>query len=243
MKYGKIFTATAAFLLLAFLHSITQTAEAQRLGLGITAGINTSSHLENFRFVSGDIDLDFSPGFATGFNAGLIYRHGLTQRFRLQAEPSIAMLGASYNDSFVLRGFDFESDSKTRLLYAQLPLLVQLSTVPPEQTVFGRQRSETTYHLTGGIFGGYLLDAQFSGTNRGAPIGIEFEGAFTEDVKEQYKEYDGGVIFGGGIEHGHNTKIGIEARILFSVFDSGNAVDFTFRPQNMAVSLSLYYLL
>jgi len=218
-------------------------AHAQRIGLGVTAGINSSSHLENFRFISGDIDLDFSPGFTTGFNAGLIYRQGLSRRFRLQAEPSIALLGARYDDSFVLRGFDFESDSKTQLLYLQLPLLLQLSTTPPERTIFGRQRNETTYHLTGGIFGGYLLDAQFSGTNRGAPIGIEFEGAFSEDVRQQYKEFDGGVIIGGGMEHGHYNKIGIEARIMFSVIDSGNAVDFSFAPRNMAVGLAIYYLL
>lgn len=215
---------------------------AQRLGIGVSAGINTSTHLENFRFVSGDINLDFSPGLSTGFNAGLIVRQGITQKFRFQAEPSIAMLGASYDDSFVLRGFDFETDSKTRLLYVQLPLLIQFTTVPPERTVYGRQQSNTTYHLTGGIFGGYLLDAQFSGSNTGAPIGIEFQGAFSEDVKSQYKEYDGGIVLGGGLEHGYNSKIGLETRIMFSVFDSGNA-DFSFRPQNMAVSLSLYYML
>ena len=227
-------------LTLIFLH--VERADAQRLGLGVTAGFNTSSHLENFRFVSGDINLDFSPGISTGFNAGLMIRQKITPKFRFQAEPSIAMLGASYDDSFVLRGFDFETNSKTKLLYVQLPLLIQFTTVPPERTVFGRQRSETTYHVTGGIFGGYLLDAQFSGTNSGAPIGIEFQGAFSEDVKNQYKEYDGGVVLGGGLEHGHNSKIGLEARIMFSVIDSGDA-NFIFKPQNMAVSLSLYYML
>jgi hypothetical protein len=226
-----------------FLLSFPNLTEAQRAGIGITAGLNTSSHLQNFRFVSGDIDLDFTPGFTTGFNAGLIYRHGLTQRFRLQAEPTITMLGASYNDSFVLRGFDFETDSKTQLLYLQLPLLLQLSTTPPERTVFGREPAETTYHLSGGIFGGYLLDAQFSGTNSGAPIGIAFEGDFSEDVKPQYKEYDGGVIFGGGVEYGSTNKVGAELRFFFSVFDSGNQPDISFKPQNLGVTLNLYFIM
>jgi hypothetical protein len=193
MKSIRFLLSFAVMVLLLF-PVLLSTIHAQRLGLGITAGVNTSSHLENFRFVSGDINLDFSPGTTTGFNAGLMFRQGITQKFRFQAEPSIAMLGASYDDSFVLRGFNFETDSKTQLLYVQLPLLVQFTTVPPERTVYGRQRSETTYHLTGGVFGGYLLDAQFSGSNTGAPIGIEFQGAFSEDVKNQYKEYDGGVV-------------------------------------------------
>ncbi|TVR32017.1 MAG: PorT family protein [Balneolaceae bacterium] len=241
MKSIRFLLSLAAIILL-LLPVLSSTTHAQRLGLGVTAGVNTSTHLENFRFVSGDINLDFSPGISTGFNAGLMVRQGITQRFRFQAEPSIAMLGASYDDSFTLRGFDFETDSKTQLLYVQLPLLIQFTTVPPERTVFGRQRSETTYHLTGGVFGGYLLDAQFSGSNSGAPIGIEFQGAFSEDVRNQYKEYDGGVVLGGGLEHGHNSKIGLEARIMFSVIDSGDA-DFSFRPQNIGVSFSLYYML
>ncbi len=228
------------FILFPFIH---QDTEAQRLGLGIKAGMNVNSHLENFRFVAGDIDLNFNPEFTTGFNAGVIWRQGLSNRFRFQAEPTITMLGASYNDTFVLRGFDFDTESKTELLYLQLPLLLQLTTVPPEQTVFGRQRSETTFHLSGGIFGGYLINARFSGTNRGAPIGIEFEGEFSEDVRDQYKEFDGGVMIGGGLEYGYNTKIGIEMRIKYSVLDSGDTVDFTFKPKNIAASIAVYYIL
>lgn len=216
---------------------------SQRLGIGITGGMNVTSHLNNFRFVSGDIDLDFTPGMKTGFTGGLIVRRPISEKLRFQAEPTISMMGAKYDDDFVLRGFDFETDSRTRLYYVQLPLLVQFTTVPPERTVYGRQPSETTFHVTGGVFGGYLLDAQFTGANSGAPIGIEFQGAFTENVKGQYKEYDGGVIFGGGLEHGSQSKIGLEARIMFSVLDSGNAPDLNFKPQNMAVSLSIYYLL
>jgi hypothetical protein len=217
-------------------------AQAQRLGIGLNGGLNVSTHLNNFRYESEDINIDFAPALSVGFNAGVIFRRPITESLRFQTEPSIIMLGAKYSDSFELRGFDFESDSKTQLLYVQLPLLLQLSTTPPERIVYGRQRPETTYHLTGGVFGGYLLDAKFSGTNTGAPIGIEFQGAFAEDVKNQYKEYDAGVIFGGGLEHGNDSRIGIEARIMFSVIDTGNA-EFNFKPQNMAVSLSLYYML
>ncbi|PWN07786.1 porin family protein [Rhodohalobacter mucosus] len=219
------------------------SASAQNLGLGAKVGINVTSHLNNFRFVSGDIDLDFNPGVATGFTGGLIIRRPISRNFRFQAEPTFSMMGATYNDDFVLRGFDFDSDSRTKLYYVQLPLIIQFSTAPPERVVFGRERAETTYHLSGGLFGGYLFDATFSGTNTGAPIGIAFEGAFSENVTDQYKEYDGGVILGGGIEYGSTNKIGLDLRILYSVLDSGDFANVNFKPHNIGLSIVLYYLL
>ena len=216
---------------------------AQNLGIGAKVGMNVTSHLNNFRFVSGDIDLDFNPGLATGFTGGLIIRRPISRNFRFQAEPTFSVMGAKYNDDFVLRSFDFDSDSRTKLYYVQLPLIVQFTTAPPERVVFGRKRAETTYHLSGGIFGGYLFDATFSGTNTGAPIGIAFEGAFSENVIEQYNEYDGGVILGGGFEYGANNKIGLDLRVMYSILDSGNLTSVNFNPHNIGASLTLYYLL
>jgi len=219
-------------------------AFGQGVQIGVSAGANVSSHLKNFQFQDGDINLDFSPGTKLGLNGGLILRVPINESLRFHAEPSIARIGARYDDSFELRGFNFQSDSKTDLLYIQLPLLLQLSTTPPERTVYGRQRAQTTYHLTGGFYGGYLLDATFSGTNSGAPIGIQFQGDFSEDVVDQYKQYDGGFILGGGMEHGVKSKIGLEVRAFFSVTDSGNreALEL-FKPQNMGVTMAVYYLL
>lgn len=234
---------SALLIIVAGYYSPASTLTAQNLGIGAKAGMNVTSHLNNFRFVSGDINLDFTPGVATGFTGGLILRRPISGKFRFQAEPSFSMMGAKYNDDFVLRGFNFDSDSRTKLYYVQLPLLLQFTTTPPERVVFGRERAVTTYHLTGGVFGGYLFDATFSGTNTGAPIGIAFEGAFSENVIDQYKEYDGGVIFGGGLEYGANNKIGLDIRVSYSVLDSGNFTEVNFKPQNIGLSIALYYIL
>ena len=235
------FTIPLAFTLLVSLTA--QETNSQNLGIGVTAGVNTSTHLHNFRFAIEDISLDLSPGISSGYNAGIIIRQGIHHNLRFQAEPGIAFLGAKYDDSFTLRGFDFQTESETELLYVQLPLLLQLTTTPPERTVYGRQWPETTYHLTGGIFGGYLLDGTFSGTNTGAPIGIEFQGDFSNNITDQYTFYDAGVVLGGGLEHGFNTKFGLEARLIFSVVNSGDAPQINFRTQNIAATLSFYFLL
>lgn len=219
-----------------------QQKQPTNTSFGITASIGSSTHLNNFRFVSGDIDLDFTPNFTTSFNAGFIVRQKLTDRLRLQAEPSLSRLGASYSEGFELRGFNFQTESQTELLYVQLPLLLQITTVPPDVTVYGRHKPRTTYHITTGVYGGYLLNAQFSGENTGAPIGIEFSGTFSNDVKDQYSDFDAGTLLGVGFEYGYGTKIGLEGRVHFSVIDSGNADNFTFKPQNLALSLTGYFL-
>lgn len=233
------FVAVSSFL---GTHAYAQQNQPTSTSFGLTGSIGASTHLKNFRFVSGDINLDFSPNFTTSFNVGFIVRRELTDGLRLQAEPTLSRFGASYNESFELRGFNFQTNSQSQLLYVHLPLLLQFTTVAPEQTVFGRHRSETTYHLSTGIFGGYLLDAQFSGENTGAPVGIEFAGTFSNDIKNQYTNFDAGVMLGLGLEYGYATKIGLEGRVHFSVIDSGNADTYSFEPQNLALSVAAYFL-
>lgn len=219
-----------------------QQKEPTNTSFGITASIGSSTHLNNFRFVSGDINLDFTPSFSTSYNAGFIVRQKITDRVRFQTEPSLSRLGASYSEGFELRGFNFQTESQTQLLYIQVPLLLQFSTVPPQQTVYGRHRSQTTYHITTGLYTGYLLSAKFSGENTGAPIGIEFSGSFSNDVRDQYSDFDAGTLLGVGFEHGYGTKIGLEGRVHFSVIGSGDTEDFIFEPKNIALSITGYFL-
>lgn len=217
--------------------------KAQAVKTGLTGGMNISSHLKNFRSSGEELNLNLSPKVTTGYQTGFLIRTKIAKPLRLQAEPSFIVLGARYDEPFTLRESEFHTQSRTRLYYLQLPLLLQLSTVPPEKTVYGLPFTVTTYHLTGGVFGGYLLDARFSGTNTGEPVGISFENNFSNNVTSQYKEYDGGAVIGVGLEHGHSKKIGFETRAWYSIFDSGNVPDFYFKPQNMAITFSVYFLL
>jgi hypothetical protein len=144
----------------------------------------------------------------------------------------------------MLRGTEFQTDSRTELTYIQLPLLLQLTTAPKEQTIYGRKRPKTTFHISGGLFGGYLLDARFHGSNTGAPIGIEFEGDFSNDVTSQYSEYDAGAVFGLGFEYGYYRKLGFETRAQLSVIDSADDPEKPFfKHQNMAITFAIYLLL
>lgn len=245
-----IFCTTALFITFFAINTATAqqsnsngtSSNPGETSIGLTAGIGPSSHIRSFRYVSGDIDLDLTPNVKSGFNAGIIFRQGFSKNFRIQLEPSIRMMGARYNESFELRGHNFQTDSETELTYLQLPLIFQFSTVPPERTVYGRQFSETTYHFSGGVFWGYLLDARFSGTNTGAPIGIEFQGEFTNNVEHQYSSYDAGLILGVGFESGIETKVGFETRVLGSVMGTGEDINSSFSPHNLALTFNLYFV-
>jgi len=237
-----IYFVTQFFILLVNVNS----AKAQPVKVGITGGIDVSSHLNEFwiRDEKSGIPIGFKPKITTGYQAGIIVRKDFSALLRLQTEPSVTLLGARYEESFSIRNLDLQTKSRTKLLYLQLPLVLQLSTIPKSRTVYGIDFPTTTYHLTGGFFGGYLLDARFSGTNSGMLSDVSLKGTFSEDVASHYSDYDGGVILGGGLEYGNKKKIGFETRALFSVFNTGNSSDlYWFRPQNMALTFSVYLLL
>jgi len=241
MKFLK--TKIVSFIILSFLFVLSGNLKAQSLDFGIIGGLNFSSHLNSFRFADRDISLDLEPQMSFSYQAGLILRKNISPTFRLHLEPTFIQLGATYNELFTLRGFELQTESQTRLSYIQLPLLVQLTTRTPQEVVYGRPQISTTYHMTGGVFGGYLLDARFTGTNTGAPIGVSYRGDFSNDVMSQYSTYDGGVILGLGLEHGQSKRVGLETRAQYSVLGSGDAPNLQFEPQNIAVMLSVYLIL
>jgi hypothetical protein len=235
-----ILTLVVFFLVTGFV----QPTKGQSVDWGLSGGMSVSSHLHTFWYIEDDINLQLTPDVAIGYSVGVITRAKLSRILRLQAEPSLILLGANYDDTFMLRGTEFQTDSRTSLTYIQLPLLLQITTAPKEQTTYGRKKSKTTFHLSGGPYGAYLLDAQFKGTNTGAPVGIAFDSDFTNDVISQYAKFDAGAVFGLGFEHGHYRKLGFEARAQLSVIDSGDDPEKPFfEHQNMAITFSVYLLL
>lgn len=218
------------------------SAFSQDTGLGAKVGFNFGTQLNNFQFTSGDLELDLDPSVMTGFNLALIYRNRIADNFRIQAEPTYLRIGAEYNESFTFRGFDFETDSKTELSYLHLPLMLELTTTPPDLEEFPKPWEETTYHLSFGLYGSYLVDATFSGTNSGTPIGVDFEEEFSNDVSSQFNSYDAGIVLGGGLEYGYLNKIGFETRLMLGLLNAENENETEFKPNNLAVSFGLYYI-
>lgn len=243
--------SAAQKLILLFLINIficlgfAKNTEAQDLGIGIRVGGGGSTHINEFKFIVTNNQINLSPSLTENFDASLIYRKILSDNFRIQIEPGIIRLGASYNETIAPRdfgGFEITTDSNTKLWYAYMPLLVQLTTTPPDRLEFPKPWAITTYHVTAGLYGSYLLDATFEGVNSGFPLGVAFEGEFSEDVSNQYKDYGAGVILGGGLEHGLDNKIGIELRGIFGALSTGDTERISFNPLDLAITFNVYYL-
>jgi len=225
-----------------FIGTVIPPAFAQETGIGLKAGTNISTQLNNFQFTTGDLQINLDPSFTFGYHLGLIYRQRIARNFRIQAEPTFLNIGASYKDSFTFRGFDFQTDSETRLSYIQLPLMLEWTTTPPDLKEVPIPWEITTYHASIGLYSSYLVDAIFVGSNSGSPIGVDFDEEFSNDVTDQLNYFDAGFIIGGGLEYGHKDKMGIEARVMLGMFNSGNIRVNEFKPDNLSISIAAYYM-
>jgi len=225
-----------------FLGAITYPVFAQETGIGVKAGANFSTQLNNFQFTTGDLQINLDPSFTIGYHLGLIYRQRIARNFRIQAEPTFLNIGASYKDSFTFRGFDFQTNSETRLSYIQLPLMLEWTTTPPDLKEVPIPWEITTYHASIGLYSSYLLDATFFGSNSGSPVGVDFDEEFSSDVTNQLNYFDAGLIFGGGLEYGHKDKMGVEARVMLGMLNSGNTRGNEFKPDNLSISIAAYYM-
>ena len=241
-KKINLFFFTLILTSLSVLYTNVSKVSAQEIGIGVKAGANFSTQLNNFQFTTGDLQINLDPSFTFGYHLGLIYRQRIARNFRMQAEPTFLNIGASYKDSFTFRGFDFQTDSKTRLSYIQLPLMLEWTTTPPDLKEVPVPWEITTYHASIGLYSSYLVDAIFSGNNSGSPIGVDFDEEFSNDVTDQLNYFDAGFIIGGGLEYGHKDKMGIEARVMLGMFNSGNIRVNEFKPDNLSISIAAYYM-
>ena len=234
-RYSKFFPSLLGlFILLA---GVAANVKSQPVRFGVQAGTNISTHLNDFLNLENQVRLHKKSTVAVNYQVGVLLRKPLSPMARLQTEPTLARLGAYYEEASFIPGVNLSSNSRTELLYLQLPLVLQVTTNPHKETVFGLRRAKTTYHLTGGIFGGYLLDARLTGVDTSPFSNAD---TFTDDFQSYYPDFEAGGIFGFGLEHGQLNKFGVEVRALLSVINSDSNRDL---PQNMAFSLSVYYIL
>jgi len=223
----------AVILLLNILFVIGHNAQAQsgnsRWDVGITAGMNISTHTDKFLYKGGGY---LTPESAAGYQAGFFIRRVIPS-LKLQVEPSIIKLGARYSEEVSFQGTKLQTESWTKLLYFQLPMFAHFSPVKLE-------RNSNSFYVIGGIFGDYLLDAHFKGTNSRAAEAFQHRPFFSNDVLTQYSRYDAGVLFGIGLEY--EERIGFETRLQYTMIQSyqGNTKN---KPKNLALTLSFYYLL
>ena len=221
-----------------------QKANAQRVGLGAAAGFNVTTHTQTFQFESSSaiLEMNLEPMYRSGYQYGAVLRRRLSRNFRIQLEPMFSSVGALYDGFFNFAGNKMQIDGISEIHYFHLPVLIQLTTTPPDLAEFPRPWPEFTFHLSAGGYAGYLIDAAFSGNVSGTPLGVEFSGSFANNTKSQFADYDAGLVIGAGSEFGLNTKLGIEMRLMYGFLNAVDSTDEDFQINHIVFSTSVYFL-
>lgn len=214
-------------------------SNAQGFEFGISRGVAISSH--ESKFIYRDANVLLSPSATANRYLSVVIRKNISESLHLLTEPSIIHLGAKYNETFSYQGNEIKTKSESKLKYLQIPLLLQFFTGASTNTS-NQPFLKPSFHLTGGIFGEYLLDARFEGTNTPLAPDNPSKTEISEDVILQYSRYDGGIIVGGGVEFGREAKIGFETRAQYTFIQTYNGTP-KYKPKNFALVLSLYVMI
>ncbi len=183
-----------------------------QMQIGPRAGLNIAN-------LAGD-DADFlgeSLDSRTGFNGGIFFMYQFSDLFAIQPEAYYTMKGATLSINSV--------DLTISLDYIEVPVLLKL-VIPVKGS-----------NIRPSIFAGPSV-----GFNTTAKVKVEADGeSEEEDIKEDVKSTDFGLVFGGGIGFmvGKN-ELGFDIRYILglsSIDDSSDEVDL----KNTAFSFNVYF--
>jgi hypothetical protein len=141
------------------------------LSLGPKLGLNYS-HLTG--------DLSEEAGYKLGFVGGAFIAYAFSDWFTLQPEVLYSQKGAKA--TWQVRGE--ERTETVSLDYVEIPVLAVL-TIPTQ--------SRWTPRVFAGPAFGFLISAEDIREVNGVEVG-------REDIKEGFKDYDIGIVFGGGLD-------------------------------------------
>jgi hypothetical protein len=213
---------------------------AQDYGFGAKTGFSVVTQTGNFIYSEGDINVDLSSGYMAGYTLGVFTRLTVDRNLRLITELNYSRYGAAYDGSFIFQNQQIFTKSTTGVRYLQVPVMLEWHTSPPDLGPFRYQRPYWSWLARGGLYGGYRIDAVFSGTNTAQILGVNFERDFSNNVTDSYKAFDAGLTFGGGVEYGLTRKYGFEARFVMGVLDVG---DENMTTRNLGFVFAFYFVM
>ena len=161
--------------------------------IGVIGGVNYAGatfDVDDLRF-----EIKESNIFRLGF--GLVLDAGLKQGPGLRIEPMFLQKGLEITSIF-LQGQ--ESTAKFKFSYLEVPVLLRLA-------------------MDGGMAKLYVMGGPSVGLLLSAKQSIDGEFGFDEDVKDEFKDFDFGLIGGGGISIGGPIAFFIEGRYALGLSD------------------------
>jgi len=234
----RIASLLVVIILIGLAHTAWAQPQPKNLDFGITAGVNISTHTDKYRYAG---DIAFTPQRAAGYQLGMMVRYKLADLFSVQANPSVMMLGARYEETFNQENTQYWTDTQTRLLYLQLPVKLVYPLNLLLESVAGITGLKNEYHLSAGLFGNYLYDADLKGSNYAeiATGGRNME-SFSRDIINSYSKYDAGLLVGWGMEYENRLGFDLELQYTLKQIYNSNPV---YKPKNRAIVFAITYLI
>jgi len=211
-------------------------ASSQIIGIGFKGGLNFSTLRGDMLIV--EEGMEFAPGLSTktGFVAGVSFNKSLFPLLSLQSEILYSEKGAKFDFPFDdfndLNGFGSASvDASIDLKYLEVPVLLRAGLPIPGFSPFVYAGPAFAFNLSAEM--SYDIDVTVNG--------MQFSESESEDIKDDIKSFDVGIVVGGGLEFGlPMLKLHAEARYTMGLgsildIDNGNGDDFDLK--NGVISL------
>ena len=236
---NKWFKSIGLIAVLVLGHGLFSGLLAQDYSFGVKIGFSVVTQTGNFAYADGEVDLELESGFMAGYSFGVVSRLTLGSNWNLLTELNYSRFGASYDDSFQFQNQQIFAVGKTRINYIQVPVMVDWQTGPPDLGPYRYQRPYISWHARGGLYGGYRVNARFSGTNTAQILGVDFESEFSNDVTDTFQAFDFGLTAGGAVEYGLRQKFGFETRLVLGMLNAGTNMD----SRNMGLVFGFYWMI
>jgi hypothetical protein len=205
---------------------IVSPASAQILGIGVKGGLNFSTFSGDLAFDEDEFGIDLPFKNKTGFVIGASFSKGLMPLLSLQPEILYIQKGAKVDESLTIPEVGTAGvEGSFDLAYLEVPLLLRAGLPVPGLSPFVYAGPAVAFNLSAKA----KLDA-VAGPFR--------ESIIDEDIKDDIKNLDYGIVLGGGMQLGLPLiKLHIEARYTIGLTNIIDADDIDFELKNRAFSL------
>jgi hypothetical protein len=206
---------------------ISQPASAQLMGIGVKGGVNFSNISGSFFVEDEDIEIG-DLKYKTGLILGASYNIPLLPTVSFQPEILYASKGGKFEESISFEGESLNFEGSIDLTYIEVPLLVKLHLPTPGMI--------PNFYLGPAI--GFRSAAKAKFEYSGSFMGIPFSESFEEDIKEEVKSTDFGLVLGAGIEF-PLTAFNLTADLRYTMGLSSIAEDEDLDLKNKAITFMI----
>ncbi len=173
------------------------SATAQESGFGVRASLNLSNVNNKYdgEVASGESKSDYEYDFKNrvGFNIGLIYDWGISERFYIQPGLYFTTRGAKIKESEE----DYKFEEKWNLNYLQLPILASYRIALSDNV---KWHINAGPYLAVGVGGKVKWEETYDGdTDKGDYKAFGTADEDSDEEKGGLKRFDAGLSFGTGV--------------------------------------------